>query len=471
MFTDLKPHADCISSTIPWLRKHPARWRLIHGMAVLRLVTDKNLNLTENTVLSLSYGRIVIKSQDKLHGLIPATFDTYQVLWPGNIVVRPTDLQNDQNSIRVGIVRDHGIITSAYLGFKVVGGTNPEFVYRYLAALDSMKIFYGMGSGLRQNLGVVDFKYLPILLPPLDEQLAIVKYLGHANARIDRAIAAKRKLIALLEEQKQAITSQAVTRGLDPSVPLKESGVPWLGQIPAHWDVNRLGRFARVFNGSTPSRTELRYWAPPDVPWLSSGKVNDYHIRNASEYISAAALKESSVSLVPAGSVVVGLVGQGKTRGKSAIIELNACINQNLAAVVVGPLLDSTYLLHTLTAGYAELRSLGRGGNQEALNCALLDGFRIPLPPVREQRSIAAYVDEQTVRSDDLSRRARREIELLREFKARLTADVVNGQVDIRAAALRLPELDLAELVSEVGGQDEDDLDADLVESLEEVDA
>src|SRR5665811_441598 len=212
-------------SSVSWLGERPLHWRLAPGMSVLRPVKAKNSNLAESTVLSLSYGRIVVKPSDRMHGLVPASFDTYQVLDSGNIVVRPTDLQNDQTSIRVGIVRDHGIITSAYLGFNVIGDVAPDFAYTYLATLDALKVFYGMGSGLRQNLELADFKRLPFLLPPADEQAAIVKYLGHANARIDRAIAAKRKLIALLEEQKQAFVNRAVTRGLDPDVILRDSGV------------------------------------------------------------------------------------------------------------------------------------------------------------------------------------------------------------------------------------------------------
>lgn len=239
MFTDLKPYPDYAKSSVSWLGARPLHWRLAPGMAVLLPVKAKNSNLVESTVLSLSYGRIVVKPSDRMHGLVPASFDTYQVLDSGNIVVRPTDLQNDQTSIRVGIVRDHGIITSAYLGFNVIGDVAPDFAYTYLAALDALKVFYGMGSGLRQNLELADFKRLPFLLPPADEQAAIVKYLGHANARIDRAIAAKRKLIALLEEQKLAVINQAVTRGLEPEVPLKESGIPWLAKIPAHWEVRR----------------------------------------------------------------------------------------------------------------------------------------------------------------------------------------------------------------------------------------
>src|SRR5207249_3263917 len=162
----------------------------------------------------------------------------------------------------------------------------------------------------------IEHEYLAnsrIPLPPLPEQAAIVRFLDHADGRIRRYIRAKQKLIKLLEEQKQAIIHRAVTRGLDPNVRFKRSGVEWLGDVPEHWEVVRLGRIATVFNGTTPSRIQPAYWQNGSVSWLSSGKVNDYIVETASELVTERALKECSISIVPKGAVIIGLVGQGKT--------------------------------------------------------------------------------------------------------------------------------------------------------------
>ena len=233
------PYSDYSESGVSWLGLVPSHWKIEPGFAVLREKNQRNKGLVEKRILSLSYGRIVIKSLDKMHGLVPDSFETYQIVNPGDIIIRSTDLQNDWTSLRIGVVRDRGIITSAYLCFKVVGPMNSEYGYLQLHSLDLMKVFYGMGSGLRQNLAFADFKRMPVLIPPPEEQAAIVRFLDHENRRIDRAIRAKKKLIALLNEQKQAIIHQAVTRGLDPTVPLKPSGIPWLGDIPQHWEVQR----------------------------------------------------------------------------------------------------------------------------------------------------------------------------------------------------------------------------------------
>jgi type I restriction enzyme S subunit len=307
-------------------------------------------------------------------------------------------------------------------------------------------------------------------VPPLAEQAAIVKYLAHAHRRIDHAIAAKRTMIALLEEQRQAIISQAVTRGLDPTAPLRESGIPWLGRVPAHWDVPSLRRVSTVFSGSTPSRLEPRYWSPAEVPWLASGAVSQVRVQRPTELVSRVVLDERVAPLAPAGSVVVGLVGQGRTRGKAALLEIDACINQNLAAIVPSGIVTSGYLFAAITVGYMELRSMGRGGNQLALNGDLVKAFSIPLPPFDEQSVIVECIEAEATVTDAAIDQARREIGLLREFRTRLTADVVTGQVDVRHIAATLPELDPDDIVADVIAT-EDDLVDEADEFLEDVDA
>jgi type I restriction enzyme S subunit len=387
----------------------------------------------------------------------------------GNIVVRPTDLQNDQTSIRVGIVRDHGIITSAYLGFNVVGDVAPDFAYTYLAALaalDALKVFYGMGSGLRQNLELSDFKSLSFLLPPADEQVAIVKYLGHANARIDRAIAAKRKLIALLEEQKQAAINQAVTRGLDPTVPLKDSGISWLGPIPVHWNVRR----AKYLFRDIDARSETGLEEQLSVSHLTG--VTPRRLKNITMFKAASYVGHKTCR---AGDLVVntmwawmGALGCAREAGlvSPAYNVYRPLQGSGADTEFVGALFRTpTYI------AYFRSNSTGVRASRLRFYPDELLATPVVLPPRDEQAEIVLAIEDLRGRVAADLEKVVREIELLREFRTRLTADVVTGQLDVREAAARLPELDLAELVSDVGEQDEDDLDAELADGLEAVDA
>ncbi len=283
MIHDLKPYPFYKDSGVPWLREIPGHWGLNPGFSTFKQKQCKNTRMIETTVLSLSYGRIVVKPVERLHGLVPASFETYQVVNPGEIIIRPTDLQNDWNSLRVGIARNRGIITSAYLCLKTVGPLIPDYGYLLLHAYDLKKIFYGMGSGLRQNLDFTDLKRMPVLIPPREEQSAIAAFLAYADHRINRLIRAKRRLIELLNEQKRAIIHRAVTRGLDPNVRLKPSGVEWLGDVPEHWKVRRIKQVSKILRGKfshRPRNDPDMYDGP--YPFIQTGDVS-----RAAKFITA----------------------------------------------------------------------------------------------------------------------------------------------------------------------------------------
>jgi type I restriction enzyme S subunit len=440
MIEGLKPYPEYKDSNIGWLASVPSHWSILPGKACFSEIYRSNKGMVESTVLSLSFGRIVVKPEGKLHGLVPESFETYQVIEPGDIIIRPTDLQNDWNSLRTSISPHRGIITSAYIALHPRGQMESDFCDRMLRIYDLLKVFYGLGCGLRQNLSWADFKYLPCVLPPPDEQAAIVKFLDYANGKIERAIRAKRKLIGLLNEQKQAIIHRAVTRGLDPNVKLKPSGIPWLGDVPEHWKITRLGRLSRIFNGTTPSRAKPLYWLGGSVPWLSSSKVNEVPVRTPSELVTPTALKECNLTVVPRGSLIIGLVGQGKTRGMCSVLEIDACINQNIAAIVPTTGLQPLFLYYMLVASYSEIREVGRGGNQAAMNCEIVGRLPIADVPESEQLAICSEVQNKTSKMASAIMRIEREIELLREYRTTLTAEVVTGKLDVRDAAKRLPD-------------------------------
>jgi type I restriction enzyme S subunit len=198
---------------------------------------------------------------------------------------------------------------------------------------------------------------------------------------------------------------------------------------------------------------EPTYWRRGTVPWLSSSKVNDHVVETPSELVTDRAVRECSISLVPRGSVIIGLVGQGKTRGKAAILGIEACISQNIAAIVPAQDLSGSYLQLFLTAFYRTIREFGRGGNQEALNCEIVSNLRVSIPPPGEQRAILDRIDSLTQIIAQRAATAHREISLLRELRTHLIADVVTGKLDVREAAARLPdEAEEPEVVDDLEG-------------------
>ncbi|WP_434312146.1 restriction endonuclease subunit S [Haemophilus influenzae] len=207
----LNPDVPLKDSGVEWIGQVPEHWELTIGMNVFRENKRDNKGMKENTVLSLSYGKIIIKPEEKLFGLVPESFETYQIVEPNDIIIRCTDLQNDQTSLRTGLAQDKGIITSAYLNLKVINNYSAKFLHYYLHALDITKVLYKFGSGLRQNLSFLDFKRLPIIDISLAEQQKIADYLDTQTAKIDRAIALKTAHIEKLKEYKSVLINDVVT--------------------------------------------------------------------------------------------------------------------------------------------------------------------------------------------------------------------------------------------------------------------
>jgi type I restriction enzyme S subunit len=415
MIDGLKPYAEYKDSGLSWLGKIPAHWNEQPGFAVFREKQEKNIGLREKRVLSLSYGRIVIKPDDKLHGLVPDSFETYQIVNPGDIIIRSTDLQNDWNSLRVGLVRDRGIITSAYLCFHNLGSFTPEFAFFLLHSYDLQKFFYGFGSGLRQNLDFGDFKRLPFPIPPRDEQDAIVRFLSDANGRIERAIQAKKKLIALLNEQKQAIIHHAFTQGRESqwaSFPVRAVLQP----------VKRVG-----FAGKT---------------LLSLFRDHGVILKDSRENKNADVRDLALCQLVEPGDVVMNKMKAWQ--GSIAVSTLEGIVSPDYMVLkMINDWLRPGFLHYLLRSPMmvAEYRRRAYGVRPGQWRLMYPDFCRLTLcaPQIQEQEKVISYIRTETQSRDSALSRAEREIELLREYRTGLVADVVTGKLDVRDAAAKLP--------------------------------
>ena len=440
MSFELTPYPTYKPSGIDWLGNIPSHWNIFPGRASYEEKPQrKNVGLQETTVLSLSYGEIVIKPPESLHGLVPESFETYQIVEPLDIIVRPTDLQNDWNSLRFGLSPHTGIITSAYMCLATSKDMTSEYGYLLYHAYDLKKVFYGLGSGLRQNLSWKDFKYLPSLVPPLDEQAAIVRYLDGADERIQRAISAKERLIDLLTEQRQAVIHQAVTRGLDSNVRLKDSGVEWLGEVPEHWEVRRLGYLATKFGSGITPRGGATVYQETGIPFLRSQNIHFDGLRIEDvAYISERLHNELIVSHVQPGDVLRNITGASIGRVCSVPMDFTeANVNQHVC--IIRP--RKEYILSNFLSAYmstpiiqGEIYTQQSGASREGLTLQSIRSFSIPVPPLSEQVAIACQLDKATADIDATIANAQRQIDLLRECRTRLIADVVTGQVDVRGA-------------------------------------
>lgn len=310
-----------------------------------------------------------------------------------------------------------------------------------------------------------DVGNLSVPVPPRPEQAAIVRFLDYADGRIRRYIRAKQQLIKLLEEQKRAIIYRAVTRGLDPNVRLKPSGVEWLGDVPEHWEVRRVKSLSLVKRGASPRPiADPRYFDDAGVyAWVRIADVtaSSRYLERTTQRLSSLG-QSLSVPLEP-GALFLSIAG---SVGKPMITRIKCCIHDGF---VYFPQFHGNveYLCRVFSSGTPFAR-LGKLGTQLNLNTETVGSIFLGWPPADEQAAIVSFLDEATATRDLAIRSAQREISLLHEYRSRLIADVVTGKLDVREAVAGLPDelqqIDEADLEEVVDDELADDLDTELEE-------
>ena len=432
MTADVRAAHATTESGVEWLGKVPNDWDIRPGRACFRQKKQPNLGLRETTVLSLSFGSIVVKPREKLHGLVPASFETYQIVDPLDIVVRPTDLQNDQNSPRFGFSKHRGTITSAYLCLRTEDGMVPEYGHLLLHSYDLMKVFYGLGSGLRQNLDWTDFKLLPCTVPPVPEQGMIVRFLAQMETQIERYKRSKQQLITLLEEQKQTLVHHAVTGQIDvrtgePYRAYKDSQVDWLKKVPAHWSVERLKcRMANITEQTNVRNDDDLYVSLEHVEsW--TGRLTE--IDEGIEF-------DSQVKSFQAGDILFG-----KLRPYLAKVTRpnrnGVCVGEFLVLRPRDKKMVGTYVERSLRAKplIDAVDSSTFGAKMPRADWHIVGTMPITVPPVTEQAEIARFLNDALAQIDAGMAAAKQQIKLVEELCERLTADVVTGKLEVREAA------------------------------------
>jgi type I restriction enzyme S subunit len=420
-----RPYEAYKDSHESWLGEVPADWQVGPGRICIYENKDKNTGMKESTVLSLSYGRVIIKDGDKMTGLIPESYETYQIVQPGDIIIRGTDLQNDVTSLRTGLAKDHGIITSAYINLRPKPNAYAEFLHYLLHSYDVKKVFYGLGSGLRQNLSYVDFKYLTIPLPSLPEQRAIVAFLDDKCAKIDGAVKIKEDQIALLRERRQIIIQDAVTRGLNPAAPMKDSGIDWIGQIPAHWDVVR---FKYLFSQSRlPVRNDDEI-----VTSYRDGQVTLRSNRRLDGYTEA--IIEGGYQGIRQGQLVLnsmdafeGAIGVSDSDGKCTPEYVicdpnNSKINQYYFSYLLREMALAKYIQVICNA--VRQRAVRIRFNNLATRF-------MAVPPLDEQKEIVDFIDAQKVKIAEAVAIKEQQIAALKEYKTSLINAAVTGKIKV----------------------------------------
>ena len=472
MINDLKPYPEMKDASLPWVGQIPSNWGLVPNRALIRkrkvLVGDRHADFR---LLSLTKAGIIVRDISTGRGKFSADMGTSQEVREGDLVFCLFDVPETPRT--VGLSKHHGMITGAYTVFECKDNQLARFLEAFYIAMDDRKLLSPLYSGLRNTIPPPVLLGQKTPLPPVPEQAAIVRFLDHADRKIRRYIRAKQKLIKLLEEQKQAIIHRAVTRGLDPNVRLKPSGVEWLEEVPEHWEVKKIRQCGAISGGLTPNMAERSLW-DGDIPWVTPKDMKRFTIAGASMTVSARALEATSLKLIPAESVL--LVVRGMILARRVPIARTTepvTINQDMKAIVPSAGIVAGFLAYRMDSAQAAYIPLidEAGHGTKRFPTERWKDVVLTIPPAVEQNMIVRHLDQATAHIADALDNAQHQIALVRDYRTRLIGDVVTGKLDVREAAAQLPdedqELPPIDESDEISDAEEDDFD-DLDEGTEE---
>lgn len=409
-------------SGIEWIGQIPQTWDEHPIYYYFAERKNKNIFGQEQNLLSLSYGKIIRKDINSTEGLLPENYNGYNIVYAGDIVMRLTDLQNDQRSLRTGLVYEKGIVTSAYVTLRPKMDLDSRYFHYLLHTFDVLKVFYNMGNGVRQGLNFAQLSKCKLIAPPLAEQERIAGFLDAKCAEVDALAREIKEEIATLEEYKRSVITEAVTKGLDASVPMKNSGIEWIGEIPQAWDL-RKGKYVLQYL-QKPVRIDDEV-----ITCFRDGQVTLRGNRREDGFTMAD--KEIGYQGIDEGDLVVhgmdgfaGAIGISDCRGKASPV-LNVLDTRQNKRYVMFYLRSLAYrdVFLALSTGI-RVRSCDLRWNK------LAELFYL-IPPLAEQEQIVAKIDEMLAKVDALIAEKQNQLATLEEYKKSVIFEYVTGKKEV----------------------------------------
>lgn len=451
----LKPYPEYKASGLSWLRELPKNWDVFRAKNVFKPIDVRSETGAEELLSVSEKHGVSLRKNTNVTVFQAESYEGYKLCWPGDLVI---------NSLwawmqGLGFSDRHGIVSTAYGVYRPKAGHKE--VYRYFdyllrsaAYLWELRVRSKGIYRSRYQLNDDAFFTMPIILPSKDEQHKIVRFLDVKSRQISHFIRNKRRLIELLREQKQAIINRAVTRGLNPDARLKASGIDWLGDIPAHWEILPLKYLSkRIQNGATPPTDRTQYYEDGVIPWYGPSSIGSFsELGEPVRCLNKRAFVDGKARLIKGPAVMVVVIGA--TAGRVGLLMTDGSSNQQITSfeIDVGRVKPQ---FATFQLGFAQhwLRETASTATIPIIDSAVLNRVALAIPDIEEQDSILSWISSAAHNLNSAISRTQLQIGLIREYRTRLIADVVTGKMDVRDIPVEtVPE---------------DDAPEDLVESEE----
>ena len=424
-------------SGIDWIGQIPEEWEI----SKIKFTTQLNGRIGWQGLTSAEYkeeGPYLITGTDFRNGTI--NFETAvhidEKRWSeaSQIQVENGDLliTKDGTVGKVAIISgldDKASLNSGVLRIQTIDEIDRKFLYYVLLSDEFWMWFNYTNSGASTILHLYQnvFDEFAFTFPQKNEQQKIADFLDKKTAQLDKAKALLEEQIQKLKDYRDSLIYETVTKGLNKTVPMKDSGIDWIGEVPEGWGVGKVKYFSQISAGATPDRNNSLFWNG-NINWMSSGEVNQGIVKHTSETITDLALKRTSTKLLPNGTVMLALNGQGKTKGTAAVLAIESASNQSLASFIVdNQILNNMYLYYFFVANYYNIRGL-KGEDRDGLNLQLVSNIVIPLFEIEEQQKIVNFLDKKTVQIDQLIQIKNQQIENINKQRQTLIYDYVTGK-------------------------------------------
>lgn len=412
-------------SGIEWVGLIPDTWSVIPN----KYVMHKEKNLCEKwsgeDVMSLTMNGVIVRDLQNPTGKMPATFDGYQYIEDGDLLMCLFDI--DVTPRCVGRVTHNGVTSPAYSNFKVHDNASRDYFYYYYLMVDNTKELLHLAKNLRHSFTEEQLGQLKVPMPLLSEQQAIADYLDETCSKIDEIIAEAKASIDEYKELKQSVIFEAVTKGLDKNVEMKEID-GWIRWLPKGWNFRKINGLFNVIGSGTTPKSSIEEYYQGTINWLQSGDINGTVVKNTKKHISDEIVENTS-ALVVYDAPFIAIAMYGASIGNISIVDINACTNQ-ACCVLSQPTkyIDMVYSFWCIMSAKEELLLSSRGGGQPNISQNIIKQLRIPLPPLMEQRKIADYLNDKTKEIDSLIAEKECLINDLEAYKKSLIYEVVTGK-------------------------------------------
>jgi type I restriction enzyme S subunit len=423
----MKKYNSYKDSGIEWMGIIPSNWKLIKNRYGFQKHKNGKNESDDTSVLSLTIKGVKVKINLNF-GKSTESYIGHQLVEEGDIVFTPRDF--DQTPILSDVSKYNGCISNLYIVDKTKEDVLNHYVNYYWYGLKySVDYFKNFSHGMRYSFNRFQFDEIPLLKPPLSEQQQIVSFLDTKTSLIDSLIEKTQRKIELLKEKRTSLINEVVTKGLNPNVEMKDSGVEWIGEIPSHWEFVRIGHLNRVVRGGSPRPSgDPRFFNGDFIHWITvkdiTSKTGKY-VTTTDTKLTEEGMKQSRV-LEPETLV---LTNSGVTLGIPGILKIRGCINDGSVSFLdMSPKIERDYLYYFWTTQTELLLEQQSGYGQPNLNIEIVSNVRFPLPPLSEQQQIVEYLDEQTGLIDKTISIEEKRIELLKEYRQSLISEVVTGK-------------------------------------------